>query len=348
MLDRSRTLLKACSVFVFDWLRFQLQCGGEWYLTVRNRMEKLGKGPYGTGYVCLWPYTSRLTAVEFWPVTARWLLKSFLMRYNFIEANSFPFVHACDISVLIGHRGLERLPLLLATLKSLASQENVSLECIVIEQDVESKIRDCLPRWVRYLHQKSDAGNDKYNRSAAFNYGVRHARGPIILLHDNDMLVPTSYCHDIKDIVSRGYQALNIKRYVFYLGESDTAKVLSSFHELSHCTPEYVLQNLEAGGSMAITRKAYLEVGGMDEDFVGWGGEDNEFWNRCSTLDRWIWGYLPVIHLWHESQPLKLNTNNTNVLRAKTLESIPVDQRIAMLRQANNLLCDAMNDKYDD
>ena len=37
------------------------------------------------------------------------------------------------------------------------------------------------------------------------------------------------------------------------------------------------------GGTIALEREAYFEIGGYDECFVGWGGEDNEFFQRCQT-----------------------------------------------------------------
>ncbi len=66
------------------------------------------------------------------------------------------------------------------------------------------------------------------------------------------------------------------------------------------------MQNAEAGGSIALSRDAFHAIGGYDESFVGWGGEDNEFWERAQTRRVWPYGYLPFVHLWHAPQPEKL------------------------------------------
>jgi GT2 family glycosyltransferase len=227
---------------------------------------------------------------------------------------------------------MSRLPLLLATINSVACQKDVQLECIVIEQDSIPRVKEFLPSWVKHIFLHTSDLSGKYNRSAAFNLGASHASGSILVLHDNDMLMPTQYCKSIEDIVDNGYDALNTKRYVFYLSSSHSLKVLADFQELTKYPPEYIVQNLEAGGSMAITKEAYTMIGGMDEEFVGWGGEDIDLWERCSILNRWIWGFQPLIHLWHPSQPLKNRKNNPNIHRLHQLRNQEIAERITFLK----------------
>lgn len=305
------------------------------YLELRNRLERLASGPDGLGYVCLWPYTSRLHAPLFVPYLGRRLLGKCLINNGFSFKEERNTNCDIDISVLIGHRGLARLPLLLLTLKSIAAQKGVSLECIVIEQDTKPKVINSLPNWIKYLFNQVDNKEGIYNRSAAFNYGARYAKGKILILHDNDMLMPENYCKEMMMIHAKGYEAINIKRFIFYLSQPVSQRILESVNNLTSVKPDYIVQNLEAGGSIAISREAYFSIGGMDEEFVGWGGEDIEFWQRCSILRRWIWGYLPIIHLWHESQPLKEKPNNPNIKRFEYLDNISLHKRILYLVKKN-------------
>ncbi|MFN6337629.1 MAG: glycosyltransferase family 2 protein [Cyanobacteriota bacterium] len=336
MLTNWKILKSSIGVFLYDYLIYQSYFFGHSnYLKIRNRNERLATGPKGIGYVCLWPYTSKLHAPLIWPWLGKKLLNICMTKERFISSETNKEYKHVDISVLIGHRGLERLPHLLTTISYIAGQFDVSLECIVIEQDSEIRIKDRLPAWIRYLHQKSDGNYNTYNRSAAFNYGACNARGRILILHDNDMIIPCSYCRDIVEIVDSGYDAVNIKRFVFYLNQEDTMKALKSSSLRERYCPEYIVQNLEAGGSMGITRRAYFELGGMDERFVGWGGEDNEFWDRCKKLRRWIWGFASIIHLWHRSQPLKEINDNTNIKVAQSLIITDLDERIKTLQQIN-------------
>lgn len=324
-------------VVLKDWLRYEsnLRFGKDNYLRLRNRVERISAGPGDLGYVCLWPHTSKLHAPLIIPYLGKQLMKICTSKSSFQMQESRHEDLEITISILIGHRGIDRLPLLLSTLRSVAAQTGVGLECIVIEQDKEPLIREYLPEWVRHLFLETKTSSKVYNRSAAFNHGGRHARGKILLLHDNDMLIPNTYCRDIVNLVSHGYEAINTKRYIFYLTRSHSEQITKSLNEIPIKAPEYIIQNLEAGGSMAITKNAYFALGGMDEEFVGWGGEDIELWKRCSLLKRWIWGYEPILHLWHESQPLKEQKNNPNLARMKGLDSVNLQDRINYLRQKN-------------
>jgi hypothetical protein len=326
-------------VLTKDWLRYQLYLlnNKNKYLELTNRLERIARGPDNLGYVCLWPHTSRLHAPLILPSLGKRLLNKCLANSSFKQVQERSVDKQIQISVLIGHRGKERLPLLLATIRSIASQIDVTLECIVVEQDNEPKIREYLPNWVKYVFLKTTTKSNIYNRSAAFNFGARYAIGKTLVLHDNDMLVSTTYCRDIHHLVKNGYEAMNTKRYVFYLKRSHSERVIASMNCLSTDFPDYIVQNLEAGGSMAITKEAYFRIGGMDEDFVGWGGEDIEFWERCSLLKRWIWGYEPIIHLWHKSQPLKEQKNNPNLNRIKDLDDVSLESRIQSLKSKKHV-----------
>lgn len=339
MQKRLKNFIKRLNVLIRDigYYEFFFLQRDRKYLRLHNRLERIAEGPKGLGYVCLWPFTSKLYAPQIWTYLGGKLLRLALKDTEFKQRDE-PMSQGkkdLDITILIGHRGVERLPHLLCTISYFAGQEGVSLECIVIEQDVTPRIKEYLPKWVRYEFMKSDSSVSGYNRSAAFNRGVRIATANVVVLHDNDMIVPKNYCDAIIQLVSQGYDAINPKRFVFYLSKRDSTLVTNSFNHIFHCRPEYIVQNLEAGGSMAITKEGYKRIGGMDERFIGWGGEDNEFWSRCSVLNRWIWGYAPVIHLWHPSQPLKIVKQNVNIAKSWSLVDSDIGERITNLQASN-------------
>ena len=285
--------------------RRALKASGSHYLSLCNRHERLELAPDGSGYRCSWQWTSELHAPKYLPSLGLALLRRAMADHR-IERRARPVSSSGTpaVSFLIGHRGLARLPHLLATIESIAGQRDVEVECVVIEQDAEPRARTHLPEWVKYIHTKPSIPMMPYCRAWAFNVGARIARGRVLIMHDNDMLVPVDYAREILRRIDDGFEAINVKRFIFYLSEAHSREVFQRARP-DRFPPSGVVQNLEAGGSVAIAGESYMRIGGMDESFVGWGGEDNEFWERVQTLRLWPYGYMPLIHLWHAPQPEK-------------------------------------------
>ena len=102
---------------------------------------------------------------------------------------------------------------------------------------------------------------------------------------------------------------------------------------------EEVIENLCGGGSLAVSREVYWEIGGMDEAFVGWGGEDLEFWDRCLTRKLWEYAHMPCVHLRHAPQPGKRAANGEGALTAELTAhrlAIPAEERIRELCSRQN------------
>jgi hypothetical protein len=295
-----------------DGLRFEQLVRGRWEL-IRNRSERITVNESGPGVRCEWQWTSPVDYCRFVPGADVRLLRAALATWPIRLAESGSSATDPQVSFLIGHRGLSRLPHLLLTLHSIAAQRDAAIECIVVEQSVRNEIEGSLPSWVRYVHQP--VGElDPYNRAATFNTAARIARGRILILHDNDMLVPERYAASVIEHAEAGWEAIDLKRFIFYLTQQDTKQVISQGRLTLSEHSETVIQNLH-GGSLAITRVGYAAIGGLDEDFVGWGGEDLDFWERAETLRATRFGYLPIVHLWHAPQSEKLQAGEAPAIK---------------------------------
>ncbi|MCZ6675179.1 MAG: galactosyltransferase-related protein [Verrucomicrobia bacterium] len=274
------------------------------WIGIRNRKEQLMSSVNGKGVRCNWQWTSDLYLPKIFPMFGRWLFRRATRDFPVFSKERTKLLSAekPDVSFIIGHRGSERLPILLAMLKSIGGQTGCHIECIVVEQDNNEIIKEHLPDWVRYIYTPLPVKEMCYSRSWAFNVGSKVARSPFLIFHDNDMLVPAIYAKDLFHYYQRGFDFINIKRFIFYLSNG-CSKAFAETGDFSK-KPEFdaIVQNLEAGGSFGAGRQAYFDIGGFDERFIGWGGEDNEFWERAQTKKVYPYGYLPLIHLWHEAQ----------------------------------------------
>lgn len=300
-----------------------------------NRGERLLPNPSGPGYDCDWRWTSDLTLARVFPAAGGRLLRAALDEWP-IEMNGSTSAEANDtpeVSFVIGHRGEARLPLLLATISSLLSQEGCAVEVIVVEQARAPLLPALLPRGVRWIHQNPEDPALPFSRSWAFNRGAREARGRVLVCHDNDVLAPSAYASEILRLAGCGYEAMRLQRFVFYLDQAATGRVATSGSagqgSLGTSEPEFVRQNCQ-GHTIAITRDAYFRIGGHDETFLDWGGEDNEFFDRCRLLRFHPWAYLPFVHLWHAPQPGKLEPARA-LTRLERAISIPREERAARL-----------------
>ena len=70
----------------------------------------------------------------------------------------------------------------------------------------------------------------------------------------------------------------------------------------------------------------------FDEGFVDWGGEDDEFYDRCQLVGHCRAGYLPFVHLWHAPQAKRMAADNINTTRVLPVRfAIPREDRVAQL-----------------
>lgn len=324
------TLRRRAGALLYDWPRFLRHIGGNW-TRMRNRDETLSLDTRGAR--CEWLYSSELHLANVYPSASRWLMRRALAQWPIVMRDDAPMLsEQPEVTFLIGHRGTARLPNLLSTLRSIAGQSGASIECIVIEQSTMPEVREALPKWVRYVHTPFALD---YCRAKTFNDGVRLARGEVVIAHDNDMVVPSRYAAEILARTREGNAFVDPKRFIFYLEESDT-KLLFDGAPLTTNVETKVVQNLK-GGSIAATVEGYRAIGGFDEGFVGWGGEDLEFWERARAHGRvYEFGYLPVIHLWHAAQPGKVQGNAAPAQqRYFEVREIAAEERIARLRATN-------------
>lgn len=311
-----------------------LMRGGAGYLAIRNRAERLEPAPDRSGFRCDWQWTSELHAPKLIPSLGRHLMKRALAEHPIRRLDEPGHTGGCgpQVSFLIGHRGMGRLPHLLATLQSIAAQQDAAVECIVVEQDTHAQLAPLLPGWVRLVHTPPPTQNMPYCRSWTFNVAARYAKSAVLVLHDNDMLVPADYAAQILRRVEQGYDVVNLKRFIFYLTQTHTDAVFAGRAGLLDAPPDVIVQNLEGGGSIAITRNGFDEIGGMDESFIGWGGEDNDFWERAQTLHPWPWANLPLAHLCHSAQPGKRDGDYPTAHRYRALAQAAPVARITRLK----------------
>ena len=206
-------------------------------------------------------------------------------------------------------------------------------------QKVLDFIGDLIPKAqfkVKHIYQE-DKG---FRKTRALNNAVRNSTGDLLIFCDQDLIFGEEYIETI---------ANNIKNNIFLMGrahhttEDEKNIILSdieninSYNEIIKKLPAKYIETIDkmlkedrkrriiktlrlakrgirlVGMSYALMREAYLKVNGYDENYVGWGQEDDDFGNRLTVAG--INGKELItqniqLHLWHYSDPTKMHSAN--------------------------------------
>src|SRR5947207_1950928 len=123
------SLRMMAGALLYDCPRFIAAMARARWELMRNRNERITIRDRGVR--CEWKFTSDLHIAAVFPTAGRRLTRTAFAEWPVVlrdvpAASSNPVV-----SFIIGHRGVERLPLLLMTLRSIAGQSDIAVECIV-------------------------------------------------------------------------------------------------------------------------------------------------------------------------------------------------------------------------
>jgi glycosyltransferase involved in cell wall biosynthesis len=292
-----------------------------------NRHERVEPGDdAGARYVAT-EYTSYLTVARMFPrVGGRLAAKCF--EEHPLPTLSAPELQRCQhprISIVLPVGGSARLPGFRCVLAALANQSLRALEIIVVEHSVTPDYAVAVPEEVRYEHVPMAGPNEEFNKSMLLNRGVALARAPLVLLHDADILVPRDYLEQALRRIDAGFEAVRPLRLLFYLDSIQSRGLIASGNFATNVDVPVVTQNFQ-GGSTLLVRDVYGAIGGHDERFRGWGGEDLEFLERLQTRKLFKGGIMPGLHLWHEPGPKKASGDRNNQLLDALRSTAPLNR----------------------
>jgi len=212
-----------------------------------------------------------------------------------------------NVSIIIPFRAVDdyRLRNLAAVVEYLGQYLPRS-QIIIAEHDLKSKLDTLFDEaQVNKILYSDDAA---FNKSKMINMAVEQANGDVLVVCDADLIVDfENLQHSIAAVQAeldfvRPYSDLidlDLDQSDHYLktGElPDTAKSNESTNR-SHFGERLCL----AGGIFVINKSIFTQLGGFDERFRGWGGEDDAFsllvQSRVTRSAIFRSGF--AWHLWH-------------------------------------------------
>jgi len=154
------------------------------------------------------------------------------------------------------------------------------------------------PLGVRHVFARNSG---PYNRSWGFNIAYRESDSPFLVFGDSDIvMVESEFRRAMEaaqslDVCSPYRSVLDLER-----GESELpVEEMATISRLGRGEADNQKVNL-CGGVVAFSRDAFERVGGWDEDFSGWGGEDDMMTFKVASAGLKS-AEMPFrcYHLWH-------------------------------------------------
>lgn len=164
-----------------------------------------------------------------------------------------------------------------------------SVEAIFIEQDASRTIQElveAVPN-CRYAFIEN-AGT--FNLSRALNTGLAHSHAQLVAPYDIDLIpLRDTLMKQLRfallhpDIVFSGYRLMSMLRRIDAATTVDAAlRSEVSISEHPHYLMQRLVENQKYGVIPFLQNKRLREIGGWNERYIGWGGEDQDM------LDRYI------------------------------------------------------------
>lgn len=184
-----------------------------------------------------------------------------------------------------------------------------------------------------------DSGCLAYNKARAINNAVARAKGSILVIADADVIFDQSTIEQAVGLVKSGKAKWMIPFTICErLDEKSTVCILKGNPD-DPLPVEYDVCSGPSHGPGAINilpRAAWDMIGGYDENFIGWGFEDNAF----ELILNELWGKaqrLPdTIH--HLSHPRAVSAARNSPFRIANERRFKVYQQLAKLYNPDRLL----------
>jgi hypothetical protein len=182
-----------------------------------------------------------------------------------------------------------------------------------------------------------------FNRSAAINSAAAEAGDwDVAVVCDSDTVVPAAQLEEAVATAHRTGLLTSALTKVVELSRESTDLLLSGTDaDVTRLKKDRTRtkDDMTQSSVLAVPRSLWDAVGGFDEEFCGWGCEDNAFWLAATVFG----GGDPIrvqgsaFHLWHElASKIKLfdPVFRSNFWRLRHYKKAETPTQLAMLRNA--------------
>lgn len=217
------------------------------------------------------------------------------------------------------------------------------VDVIVVEQDEHSKISHLNLR-CRHIFLKS---KDLYNKSWSFNVASKYAKSNVIVFGDSDLIMDPNRFIDGLKLLDQ-YEMVNPYSSVVDLDASESNLQIEQLVLIDRPgRGENDHQKVPLCGGICMFRKDSInKIGGWNEDFIGWGGEDD--FQSIKVKNFLTYSELPnkCYHLFHNRVQPDMTAYQRNLQLLQTLSNLSKEDLVKYTNK--NLGKNGMKNSHDD
>ncbi len=173
---------------------------------------------------------------------------------------------------------------------------------------------------IKYLFFED--GGTLFHKTKVLNNLIKAAKTRFVAVYDADVLVnPGDVSSALRCLrKEKADAAYPYNGQVFDLSPEKSDRVIFGEEVRFRAAGKTEKRSICFGGACILSREILMAVGLENENFVSWGAEDDEFYERCKKLGRRIIRTSsPLVHLYH---PPKANRNQIDSSYADNLAEL--------------------------
>ena len=199
------------------------------------------------------------------------------------------------------------------------------VDVILVEQDTHSKISH-LPLKARHIFLKSDK---PYNKAWGFNIGTKLSKSNVIVFSDLGVIMdPNKFIEGLRAIEQ--YDMVSPYSSVLDLNPQESNLQLQDMLKIDRPgRGETDNQKINICGGISIFRKDTIQkIAGWNEDFIGWGGEDDFQTIKVENFLTYTTLPYKCYHLYHNREVPNQNGYQRTLQLLQTLRNLSKDDLV--------------------